>query len=184
MGRDLRGSFRPRFASSRHGCNPPERGWHEITRRRCADQQQRQRTRAAAVRRMPEVHRADDAGSASMSMRRPLTCSSHPGSCPTDRAQLGYHLHASLSQLMYAGIFVDLPVSANQRQGGAELMYYLGDIAELLLVFALVTTWRRRRRASSAQAERAGVLRCPSKGVGAYPTPCAVLGLARRAADS
>ena len=50
--------------------------------------------------------------------------------------------HASLSQLLYAGIFVSLPIGAAERQGAAALMYYGGDIAELLLAFALVSTWR------------------------------------------
>lgn len=54
--------------------------------------------------------------------------------------------HAVLSQLLYAGAFVDVPVPADQRRGGAELMYYGGDIAELLLALALVTTWRPQRR--------------------------------------
>jgi putative membrane protein len=55
--------------------------------------------------------------------------------------------HAVLSQLLYAGAFVvDVPVPPDQRRGGAELMYYGGDIAELLLALALVTTWRPQRR--------------------------------------
>ncbi|MFF5081434.1 cytochrome c oxidase assembly protein [Actinoplanes sp. NPDC000266] len=53
--------------------------------------------------------------------------------------------HSVLSQLMYAGV-IDLPIPADQRLGGAELMYYGGDIAELLLAAALVTGWRPRRR--------------------------------------
>ncbi len=52
-------------------------------------------------------------------------------------------VHATLSQLMYAGVGVVVPVPVAERQGGAEIMYYGGDIAELLLAFALVTTWRR-----------------------------------------
>lgn len=51
-------------------------------------------------------------------------------------------VHAVLSQLMYAGIGVDLPVPTAARQAGAQLMYFGGDIAELLLAFALVSTWR------------------------------------------
>ncbi|KHD76997.1 cytochrome C oxidase assembly protein [Actinoplanes utahensis] len=54
--------------------------------------------------------------------------------------------HAVFSQLMYAGIGVDLPVPAEQRRGGAELMYYGGDIAELLLAAALVAGWRPSRQ--------------------------------------
>jgi putative membrane protein len=56
--------------------------------------------------------------------------------------------HSALSQLMYAGAVLDLPVPAAQRQGGAELMYYGGDIAELLLAGALVSGWRPVRRRS------------------------------------
>jgi putative membrane protein len=70
--------------------------------------------------------------------------------------------HAVLSQLMYAGLFVDLPVPADQRRGAAELMYYGGDVAELLLAFALVSTWHRHRRAGSpgnaTRARRASVV--------------------------
>jgi putative membrane protein len=53
--------------------------------------------------------------------------------------------HAILSQLLYAGIVGPVAVPAEQLQGGAVLMYYGGDIAELLLAFALVTSWRPRR---------------------------------------
>lgn len=58
--------------------------------------------------------------------------------------------HATLSQLLYAGLFVDVPVSAAERRGGAELMYYGGDLAELALAFALVSSWRPARRPASA----------------------------------
>ncbi|WP_433618187.1 cytochrome c oxidase assembly protein [Dactylosporangium sp. CA-139114] len=52
-------------------------------------------------------------------------------------------VHATLAQLLYAGLFLPgATVPAAQRHGGAALMYYAGDIAELLLAFALVTTWR------------------------------------------
>lgn len=57
-------------------------------------------------------------------------------------------IHAILAQLMYAGLYVRIPVPATQLRGGAELMYYGGDIAELLLAFALVRTWRPRRTTS------------------------------------
>jgi putative membrane protein len=36
--------------------------------------------------------------------------------------------------------------SNRQLQRGAELMYYSGDISEILLAFALDTTWRPKRR--------------------------------------
>ncbi|GIH25772.1 membrane protein [Acrocarpospora phusangensis] len=59
-------------------------------------------------------------------------------------------VHATLSQLMYAGLFVDVPVPGDQLRGAAELMYYGGDIAELLLAFALVSAWRPVRPAIRA----------------------------------
>ncbi|WSB67130.1 cytochrome c oxidase assembly protein [Streptomyces decoyicus] len=57
--------------------------------------------------------------------------------------------HAVISQLMYGGFWIDIHAPIYQVQGGAEIMYYGGDIAELLLAAALVATWRpepRRRR--------------------------------------
>ncbi len=62
--------------------------------------------------------------------------------------------HAVLSQLLFAGAFTHVEVSAPERQGGAELMYYGGDIAELLLAFALVSTWRPHHRPCSASHGR------------------------------
>ncbi|MFB4317683.1 cytochrome c oxidase assembly protein [Actinomadura sp. 21ATH] len=50
--------------------------------------------------------------------------------------------HAVLSQLMYGGFLVDMQAPVAQLQGAAEIMYYGGDIAELLLAAALVATWR------------------------------------------
>lgn len=55
-------------------------------------------------------------------------------------------IHSVLSQMLYAGIFVAVPAPAEQLQRGAELMYYGGDIAEMLLAFALVTTWHPVRK--------------------------------------
>ncbi|MFF5372643.1 cytochrome c oxidase assembly protein [Streptomyces sp. NPDC013187] len=58
--------------------------------------------------------------------------------------------HAVISQLMYAGFRVDIHAPVDQVQGGAEIMYYGGDLAELLLAAALVATWRPEpRRATS-----------------------------------
>ena len=56
--------------------------------------------------------------------------------------------HAIVAQLIYAGWYVQVPVSAAELRGAGDLMYYGGDIAELLLAFALVSTWRPRRRAT------------------------------------
>ena len=68
--------------------------------------------------------------------------------------------HATVAQLMYAGVFATLPESAADVRAGAELMYYAGDIAELLLALALLTArpWRpapgRRGRRTAAESGR------------------------------
>ncbi|RCG32888.1 cytochrome c oxidase assembly protein [Sphaerisporangium album] len=54
--------------------------------------------------------------------------------------------HATVSQLMYAGLLTGLTVPADELRGAAEIMYYGGDAAELLLALAMVTTWRPVRR--------------------------------------
>ncbi|WP_340560494.1 cytochrome c oxidase assembly protein [Streptomyces sp. GSL17-111] len=77
---------------------------------------------------------------------------------PTVRARLvclGVAIagHAVISQLMYGGFRVDIHAPVAQVRAGAEIMYYGGDIAELLLAGALVATWRPEpRRAAMRQA--------------------------------
>jgi putative membrane protein len=56
-------------------------------------------------------------------------------------------VHSILSQMLYAGTFVAVSASLAQLKHAAVLMYYGGDISEMLLAFALVTTWRPQRRA-------------------------------------
>lgn len=58
-------------------------------------------------------------------------------------------VHAVLAQLIYAGVYVHLAVDTAQRQGGATLMYYGGDLAELILALAVVATWRPGRRSGA-----------------------------------
>ncbi|MEV6654550.1 cytochrome c oxidase assembly protein [Streptomyces sp. NPDC051219] len=53
--------------------------------------------------------------------------------------------HAVISQAMYGGFGINVRAPVDKVQGGAEIMYYGGDIAELLLAAALVATWRPRR---------------------------------------
>ncbi|WP_086730136.1 cytochrome c oxidase assembly protein [Streptomyces carpinensis] len=70
---------------------------------------------------------------------------------PGVRARLVYlgiaiAAHALIAQAMYGGFFIDIHAPIGQVQQGAEIMYYGGDIAELLLAAALVTTWRPERR--------------------------------------
>jgi putative membrane protein len=55
-------------------------------------------------------------------------------------------LHAVVAQLMYGGFWVDIHAPVDEVRGGAQIMYYGGDIAELLLAAALVATWRPDRR--------------------------------------
>ncbi|MFF9172635.1 cytochrome c oxidase assembly protein [Streptomyces sp. NPDC014793] len=57
--------------------------------------------------------------------------------------------HALIAQAMYGGFFVDVHAPVEQVRQGAEIMYYGGDIAELLLAGALVATWRPERRAGT-----------------------------------
>ncbi|MFI9122979.1 cytochrome c oxidase assembly protein [Streptomyces bikiniensis] len=61
--------------------------------------------------------------------------------------------HAIISQLMYGGFWVDIRAPVPQVRAGAEIMYYGGDVAELLLAAALVSTWRpENRRAERREA--------------------------------
>ncbi|MQY06493.1 hypothetical protein ACRB68_45830 [Actinomadura sp. RB68] len=53
--------------------------------------------------------------------------------------------HATVSQLMYSGLYLRVDAPAEQIQGAAQIMYYGGDIAELLLAAALVAAWRPAR---------------------------------------
>ncbi len=64
--------------------------------------------------------------------------------------------HATCSQLMYAGLLVDVPAPPEQLRAGATVMYYGGDLAEILLALAMLTTWRpaRPRVATSADTDR------------------------------
>jgi putative membrane protein len=62
--------------------------------------------------------------------------------------------HAVVAQLMYGGFLIDVHAPVDEVQGGAQIMYYGGDIAELLLAAALVATWRPAR--SRRPGERFG----------------------------
>ncbi|WP_169947092.1 cytochrome c oxidase assembly protein [Microbispora sp. H11081] len=68
-------------------------------------------------------------------------------------------VHAIVAQLMYGGFWVDVRAPVAEVRGGAEIMYYGGDIAELLLAFALVATWRPDRRHRSVRFARGGRFR-------------------------
>jgi putative membrane protein len=70
----------------------------------------------------------------------------HRRSVPVRLVLLGVAIaaHAVLSQLLYAGIIGADLAPPGQRRGAAELMYYGGDIAELLLAMAMLVTLRPR----------------------------------------
>lgn len=67
--------------------------------------------------------------------------------------------HALIAQALYGGFFTDVHVPVDQVRHGAEIMYYGGDIAELLLAAALVSTWRPERRGGLRARSRAAVPR-------------------------
>ncbi|MER7054004.1 cytochrome c oxidase assembly protein [Streptomyces sp. NPDC000351] len=54
--------------------------------------------------------------------------------------------HALIAQAVYGGFYVHIHAPVDQVRQGAEIMYYAGDVAELLLAAALVATWRPERR--------------------------------------
>jgi putative membrane protein len=72
----------------------------------------------------------------------------HRPSVPARLVLLGVAIafHATLSQLLYAGALVQVPATAADRQSGATLMYYGGDLAELLLALAVVQSRGATRR--------------------------------------
>lgn len=76
----------------------------------------------------------------------------HRPSVPARLVVLGVAVagHAVLAQLVYAGVLPHVQAPAHDLRAGADLMYYAGDIAELLLALAMVSTWRPHPR------ERAG----------------------------
>jgi putative membrane protein len=55
--------------------------------------------------------------------------------------------HAYLSKAMYAYLYpLNSPHPAEEIQAGAKLMYYGGDLSELLLAAALFSIWYQKRR--------------------------------------
>ncbi|MBB6417185.1 cytochrome c oxidase assembly protein [Streptomyces sp. AK010] len=82
---------------------------------------------------------------------------------PGVRARLVYlgvaiAAHAVISQLMYGGFRADIHAPIDEVRGGAEIMYYGGDLAELLLAAALVATWRPEPRRAAGRGARRGVV--------------------------
>lgn len=71
----------------------------------------------------------------------------HRPSVPARLVVLGIAvvIHSVMSQMLYAGLFVAVLAPADQLRRAAELMYYGGDITEMLLAFAMVSTWRIER---------------------------------------
>ena len=83
----------------------------------------------------------------------------HRPSVPIRLVVLGVAVagHSIIAQLLYAGVLVDASLTAAELRDGGTLMYYWGDIAEILLALAMLLTWRptRPRRTHAAQASAA-----------------------------
>jgi len=82
---------------------------------------------------------------------------------PTVRARLvvlgiAIAVHASLAQLLYAGLLVDVHEPVAGMRAAGDLMYYGGDLAELLLALALLLSWgpghARSVRGAGSQRDR------------------------------
>jgi putative membrane protein len=69
--------------------------------------------------------------------------------------------HATLSQLLFAGAYMHIPATVADRQAGATIMYYGGDVAELLLAFALVQSRTAPRGRRLAHVPPDAALRAP-----------------------
>jgi len=80
----------------------------------------------------------------------------HRASVPTRLVVVGVAVaaHAALAQLMYANLWVDIPATPGALRTGASVMYYGGDLAELLLALALLGSWRPVRRTGSRRPPR------------------------------
>ncbi|MDY6998909.1 MAG: cytochrome c oxidase assembly protein [Actinomycetota bacterium] len=80
----------------------------------------------------------------------------HRPSVPVRLVLLGVAVagHAIIAQLLHAGLFVEASLSAAELRDGGTLMYYWGDVAEILLALAMLLTWtpRPRRPARGADA--------------------------------
>jgi putative membrane protein len=68
----------------------------------------------------------------------------HRASVRTRLVVLGVSIavHASVAQLMYAGLLAHVPAPVSELRAAGSLMYFGGDIAELALALALLVTWR------------------------------------------
>jgi putative membrane protein len=54
-------------------------------------------------------------------------------------------VHATVAQLIFAGALVQIREPVTQMRAAGNLMYFGGDLAELVLAIALLATWRRNR---------------------------------------
>jgi putative membrane protein len=59
-------------------------------------------------------------------------------------------VHASVAQLIFAGMLVQVREPIDQMRAAGNLMYFGGDLAELLLAIALLATWRPAPRSPSS----------------------------------
>jgi len=88
-----------------------------------------------------------------------LEATAHRSSVRTRLVALGAAIvvHSAVSQLLYAGVWVQVDEPARQLQAAGSLMYFGGDIAELLLALVMLIVARpghRDVRASLGQSVR------------------------------
>ncbi len=82
-----------------------------------------------------------------------LDPSPHRASVRTRLITLGASIvvHSAVSQLLHAGLWVQVDEPAEELRAAGSLMYYGGDVAELLLalVMLLAATWRGRPQSNA-----------------------------------
>lgn len=77
---------------------------------------------------------------------------------------LSLGLHAFLGKLMYAHLLPrDVPFSPDEIREAAVLMYYGGDVAELLLAIALFASWYTQRRRQRQRHSRPNAITATRK---------------------
>ncbi|WP_110240055.1 cytochrome c oxidase assembly protein [Nocardioides gilvus] len=79
-------------------------------------------------------------------------------------------VHATVSQLLYAGVWVQVQEPMPQMQAAGSLMYFGGDLAELLLALVMLLAARPPRRTtprlSTPPAPRQAAPRCEPAAIG------------------
>jgi len=72
-------------------------------------------------------------------------------------------VHSAVSQLLYAGLWVQVDEPARQLRAAGSLMYFGGDTAELLLALAMLVAGREGARRQSKASWRVETLRADTR---------------------